>query len=54
MNQAIFYDYDDGTTALIAYINQGKLSLASIGDSKALVINQNGLTQLTVEHNLTR
>jgi len=44
MNQASIYEYEDGTTALIAYINQGKLTLASIGDSKALLINQNGYT----------
>ena len=39
-----------GTTATVAMIYQGKLITVHVGDSRAYVVNDDGITQLTRDH----
>jgi PPM family protein phosphatase len=43
-----------GTTLVMAFISAGRAHLANIGDSRAYLINQTGLRQLTVDHSLVQ
>lgn len=43
-----------GTTLVMAFIIAGRAHLANIGDSRAYLINQAGLRQLTVDHSLVQ
>jgi serine/threonine protein phosphatase PrpC len=43
-----------GTTLVMAFIMAGRAHLANVGDSRAYVINQSGLKQLTVDHSLVQ
>jgi serine/threonine protein phosphatase PrpC len=40
----------DGTTACVAIINQGRLYVANIGDSKAILVTNSGSRQLSRDH----
>ncbi|MEZ4462011.1 MAG: protein phosphatase 2C domain-containing protein [bacterium] len=41
-----------GTTALVAVIHRGIVTLASLGDSRAYIHNATGMEQVTADHNL--
>jgi serine/threonine protein phosphatase PrpC len=43
-----------GTTLVMAFIIAGRAYLANVGDSRAYLINQAGLKQLTVDHSLVQ
>ena len=43
-----------GTTLVMAFVSAGRAYLANIGDSRAYLINQDGLRQLTVDHSLVQ
>ncbi len=43
-----------GTTLVMAFIVAGRAHLANVGDSRAYLINQSGLKQLTVDHSLVQ
>ncbi|MFB6373524.1 MAG: hypothetical protein ABEN55_10510, partial [Bradymonadaceae bacterium] len=41
-----------GTTGLVALYHRGRVTLASIGDSRGYLQRGPGLEQLTIDHNL--
>ncbi len=43
-----------GTTLVMAFIVEGRAHLANVGDSRAYLINQAGIKQLTVDHSLVQ
>lgn len=43
-----------GTTATILYFKENTLYLGNVGDSRAYLINQNDLFQLTIDHSLVQ
>ncbi len=43
-----------GTTAVTFYLNGTKAYIANIGDSRAYLIDQSGITQLTVDHSIVQ
>ena len=43
-----------GTTLVMAFIAGGRAYLANVGDSRAYLMNANGLKQLTVDHSLVQ
>lgn len=45
---------EDGTTWIVGVLLAGKLTLASIGDSTALLVRNNNVIELTSEHNYSR
>ena len=47
-------DFADGTTCLIALILHGRLTVANLGDSSALLVRNNQLLELTCEQVPTR
>lgn len=55
ITQAYNNNESDGTCCLIALIHEGKVSVASIGDSTALLLSQGGqMIELTNEHTPNR
>ena len=47
-------DLTDGSTCVLGVVMNGKLTLANIGDSTALLIKNSNVVELTSEHNYTR
>jgi protein phosphatase len=43
-----------GTTLVMAFIAAGRAYLANVGDSRAYLINQAGMKQITVDHSLVQ
>jgi len=48
------YNYTDGSTWVLALVMNGKLTLANIGDSTALLVKNSNVVELTSEHNYSR
>jgi serine/threonine protein phosphatase PrpC len=42
-------NYSDGTTCLMALINNGVLTVANVGDSSALLVRNGQMVELTSE-----
>lgn len=47
-------NYTDGSTWVLGLVINGKLTLANIGDSTALLIRNSNVIELTSEHNYSR
>ncbi len=43
-----------GTTAVTFYLSQDRAYIANIGDSRAYLLDTNGITQLTVDHSVVQ
>ncbi|MBR5774087.1 MAG: Stp1/IreP family PP2C-type Ser/Thr phosphatase [Clostridia bacterium] len=43
-----------GTTAVAAIIEKGVAHIINIGDSRAYILNENGITQVTIDHSLVQ
>lgn len=54
LKSAAQQQYADGTTCLIAYIKDCKLSIGNIGDSSAILIKDNKSFEVTSEQTPTR
>ena len=52
--QRIAADNNMGTTLVMAIIAKGEAHVAHLGDSRAYVINQAGMKQITVDHSLVQ
>jgi len=48
------HGYTDGTTCCMGLIHNGKLTIANLGDSSALLIRNNQLIELSSEQNPSR
>lgn len=46
--------YSDGSTWVLGVVMNGKLTLANIGDSTALLVKNSNVVELTSEHNYSR
>lgn len=44
----------DGSTCVLGVVMNGKLTLANIGDSTALLVKNSNVIELTSEHNYSR
>lgn len=47
-------NFSDGSTCVLGVVMNGKLTLASIGDSTALLVKNSNVIELTSEHNYSR
>lgn len=47
-------NFTDGSTCVLGVVMNGKLTLANIGDSTALLIKNSNVVELTSEHNYSR
>jgi serine/threonine protein phosphatase PrpC len=47
-------NFMDGSTCVMGVVMNGKLTLANIGDSTALLIKNSNVVELTSEHNYSR
>mmetsp|Transcript_18923 Transcript_18923/g.21721 ORF Transcript_18923/g.21721 Transcript_18923/m.21721 type:complete len:124 (-) Transcript_18923:890-1261(-) len=48
------HNYTDGSTCVLGVVMNGKLTLANIGDSTALLVKNSNVIELTSEHNYSR
>lgn len=48
------HNFSDGSTCVLGVVMNGKLTLASIGDSTALLVKNSNVIELTSEHNYSR
>ena len=54
LNLAEKYQLSGGSTCVLGVVMNGKLTLASIGDSTAFLVKNSNVIELTSEHNYSR